>query len=117
GVEFSADLKPTFSGITGEEGAQGWSIGLRNEVLEVLATTVDGTVSADVSKGGLVNGGFVVNELVEPAKNAGKQGSVQAVVLSFTQPISLPVNQTHIIAKNRYKATVAAAETIGILRF
>ena len=118
-VEFTGNLILTTGGITGEEGPQGWSLGIRNDVVSITATTVAGTVSASISKGGLVDGGFVVNELIDPAKkgNDGKQGSVQAVVLSFTLPVSLPPNTAQLIGKNTYKAKIAAAESTGLLKF
>ena len=116
-VEVIGNMTLTSSGITGNEGPQGWSWGVRNEGIEILSTTVAGTVSADVNNGGLVNGGFVINELIDPARNGGKEGSVQAVVLSFALPITLPPNQTHVTCKNTYKATVGAVETSASIRF
>lgn len=115
--EFTGNLTIGSSGITGEEGAQGWSCGIRNEKVEILSTTVDGTVSADSSKGGLVSGGFVVSELIDPAKNGNKQGMVQAIVLSFVSPVSLPPNTNQIIAKNKYKATITEADAKASIRY
>ncbi|MBI4603979.1 MAG: hypothetical protein HY721_18645 [Planctomycetes bacterium] len=115
--ELTGNITVASAGITGEEGPQGWSLGISNSGVDILGTTVDGTVSADSAKGGLVQGGFVVNETIDPAKNKGKMGSVQAVVLSFTQPVFLPVNSAQITGKNRYKATVAATESSATLKF
>ena len=118
-VEFTADITITSKGLTGEEGPQGWSLSVRNDGVEVTATTVEGTVSASTAKGGLVDGGFVVTELIDPAKkgNNGKKGMVQAVVLSFTLPVSLPPNTSQVSAKNTYRATIGDAEVAAVLKF
>ncbi len=119
--ELTGNVTVTSAGITGEppEGPQGWSLGLRNEGLEILGTTTDGTVSAHISKGGLENGGFVVNEIIDPLKkgNDGKTGMVQAVVLALVKAVSLPPNTSQITGKNRYKATIGAAEAVAKLTF
>jgi len=117
--DFTGAVTLTSTGVTGEEGPQGWSLGIRNDGVEIVSTTVDGTVSASTAKGGLVDGGFVVTELIDPAKkgNNGKKGMVQAVVLSFTLPVSLPPNSTQITAINAYKATVGDATVEALLKF
>ena len=122
-VDFTGKLTLTSSGLTVDpeapEGPQGWSLGIRNEGVDILSTTVEGTVSARSDQGGLVNGGFVVTELIDPNKkgNDGKQGMVQAVVLSFTLPVSLPPNTSQITAINSYRATIADTEVNAGLRF
>jgi hypothetical protein len=72
-----------------------------------------------VANGGLVDGGFVENQIIDPNKkgNNGRNGVVQAVILSFTQPIFLPPNSAQITLKNRYRATIGDAEVMGALKF
>lgn len=115
--EFDGLMSLESAGITGEEGPQGWSVGIQNEGVEILATTTAGTASAPVANGGFVDGGFVVNELIDPAKNGGKTGAVQAIVLSLTLPVSLPPNSSQKIQSNHYKATIGAADSVAVIRF
>src|SRR5262245_36278010 len=76
--EFTGNIALTSAGLTGDEGPQGWSLGISNAGVEILSTTVDGTVSADSTANppGMVTGGFVVNDLIDPAKkgNNGRMG-------------------------------------------
>jgi hypothetical protein len=107
--EFDGWATMTSAGLAGPEGPQGWSLSIRNEGVDILSTTYDGTAAAPRTEGGLEQGGFVVFETVDPAKNAGKMGMVTAVVLSLRKPITLPFNTSQKVAKNRYRATVGAA--------
>lgn len=111
-VQFDADLVLGSSGIEGEEGAQGWSLGVSHENVELVETTYAGTESAQAEVGG-----FVVLETIDPAKNAGKNGVVEAVVLSFRKPVSLAPNAEHVVAKNVYRATIPATKTQAIVKF
>ena len=117
--EFDGVLHLTSSGLTGEEGPQGWSLGVRNDKVDILGTTWAGTKTDDKSNGGLWEGGFRVFTVIDPAnaKNMGKMGMTAAVVLSLTEGTSLPPNTKQPIGKNRYKATVPTAETKGFIRF
>ena len=80
-------------------GVQGWSLSLAVEGNLVLAgATTAGTSAADVSQGGVRNGGFEVTELVDPSLNDQGQGAVSAVVLSFTMPVTLePVGSFRVL--------------------
>ena len=41
--DFTGNMTLTSTGITGEDGPQGWSCGIRNEGVEILAVTWSGT--------------------------------------------------------------------------
>ena len=83
-------------------GVQGWSLSLATEGdLLLTGATTAGTSAADVSQGGVRNGGFEVTELVDPSLNDQGQGAVSAVVLSFTMPVILePVGSVRILTLN-----------------
>ncbi len=118
--EFVADMILATSGLDGTEGPQGWSCGVRHEGVELLGVTVEGTVTANKSQGGLEDGGFVVYEAIDPARNEGKKGITQAVVLSLTLPVTLPANTESVIGKNTYEATIPSPPTTtatGFIRF
>jgi hypothetical protein len=65
-------------------GAQGWSLSIAQDetALRAGGITLEGT-----DAGRLIQGGFERHELVD---NASGRGLVSAIVLSFSQPISLP---------------------------
>jgi len=67
-------------------GAQGWSISLSADGASITDITTNGT---DVDA--LFSGGFKKSELTTKGAGdcAGKNGAVSAVVLSFTEPITL----------------------------
>lgn len=95
---------------TPEDAAvQGWSLSVAAEGLALLSATIDGTAAADVDNGGLWDGGFEKTEVIDPElpDNAGLQGAVSAIVLSFTQPIVLPKQGTATVLA----LTVEALET------
>ena len=80
-----------------EVGAQGWSISLAGDPgLDIIGITVDGTTAADEDEGGLRRGGFEKTELTEGEAN---EGAVSAVVLSFTELVTLPPAGTAAIAR------------------
>lgn len=83
-------------------GVQGWSLSVALEGgLLLTGATTAGTSAADVSQGGIRNGGFEVTELVDPSLNDQGQGAVSAVVLSFTMPVTLePVGSVRILTLN-----------------
>jgi hypothetical protein len=71
-------------------GVQGWVLALRVlGDMELIAADVDGTVGARVDDDppGLMNGGFEKTSFYPPEIHG--QGAASAVVLSFTEPITL----------------------------
>lgn len=99
GLTFSQtiDCTLTTSDNETELGAQGWSISLApDEGLDIIAISIDGTVSADVADGGLRQGGFEKSELTE---GEGNVGAVSAVVLGFAELVMLPLSGTEVIAR------------------
>ena len=78
-------------------GAQGWSISLAGDPgLDIVGITVDGTAAADEAEGGRRRGGFEKSELTE---GEGNLGAVSAVILSFTEFVTLPASGTESIAR------------------
>jgi hypothetical protein len=65
-------------------GAQGWSLSIAHDG---TALSVSGVTTAGTSAGQRIQGGFERHEVVS---NSSGNGLVSAVVLSFSQPISLP---------------------------
>ena len=101
---FSANVLIVQSGYE-EEGVQGWSFGLWHSNLDLLSITTDGTVLADKKDGGLFDTGLQVYKVLDPAANAGKQGVIQAAVLSLFRTAFLP-NARNIVGRNVYSARV-----------
>lgn len=98
-------------------GVQGWSLSVALEGdLVLTGATTDGTSAADVSQGGVRNGGFEVTEMVDPSLNDQGQGAVSAVVLSFTMPITLdPVSSARILTLNVEANAPQPADEEGVL--
>ncbi|MBI4603120.1 MAG: hypothetical protein HY721_14270 [Planctomycetes bacterium] len=71
----------------GQPGAQAWSLSVRSEGCEVAAATTAGTAGADRASGGLRSGGF---ERTEITRGPGNLGAVSEVVLSYSEPVTLP---------------------------
>jgi hypothetical protein len=89
-------------------GAQGWAMSMTVEsdpagLAEITRITIDGTDAAD-----LFSGGFKVTQVTT---GEGNQGAIAAIVLSFTMPITLPVNATATVAA--LDVTVLAAGAGG----
>jgi len=99
-VEVVVSIAPT--GAAEPDGAQGWSISVANDShLEVQNgdgfPTLEGTDAA-----AKFAGGFQKTEVVDPAKNNGMVGFVSAVVLSFTQDVTLDPTKDQTIARSKY---------------
>ena len=116
-VPFQIKLVLGSSGLDGANGPQGWSLGIANSGVDITAVTTSGTAAADAADGGLRNTGFEVFEIVNPDRNDGQQGLVQALVLSFVMPITLPPNTEQVIGLVDYEATVGAAPSQGTIRY
>jgi hypothetical protein len=123
---FTANMILSSAGIQGADGPQGWSTSLWHAGVELDSLSVEGTVTARQSEGGLVedevegeklSGGFVKYEAVDPARNGGREGVVQAVVFSFRRPLTLPPNTSQVIGRNTYRARVGPMGVIAFLRF
>ena len=93
-------------------GVQGWSLSLANVGgdIEITAVTSEGTDAADVSMGGLRNTGFAVTETTTIAGAGtdceGFNGAVEAIVLSFVMPITLPLTGTNSVLAVSVASTV-----------
>ena len=91
-----------------EVGAQGWSISLAPDPgLSIVAISVDGTAAADEDDGGRRRGGFEKSELTD---GEGNEGAISAIVLSFTELVTLPASGTEVIAKVDIQAPYPAVD-------
>ena len=116
-IDFQVSLVLTSANVGGDEGPQGWSLGVSNVGVDVTDVTTMGTVAADTRDGGIRDGGFEVTGIVDPEKNGGTQGLTSAIVLSFTQPITIPANQSDVVAFASYKATVGDSDSEATIEF
>lgn len=86
-----------------QDGAQGWSLSLTSDGVEVADITLDGTVAASIKDDppGLLDGGFSIAEIGESGFDAceGKIGAISAVVLSFVNPVTLPPEGEVVVAR------------------
>lgn len=107
GTAVGGEYMCTLTQVGGEVGAQGWSISMVADNATITDITTAGTLAAPVAEGGLQKGGFESVELT-PLNNpttpsvdecAGKAGAVEAIVLSFKLPITLPATGTNAIGK------------------
>ncbi len=99
GTDFiqTVDCTLTTSANQTDLGAQGWSLSLAADPgLSIVAITVAGTAADDEAADGLRRGGFEKSELTEGKDN---QGAVSALLLSFAELVTLPLNGTEVIAK------------------
>jgi hypothetical protein len=98
-LEVSAAIHP--SGLTGDQGPQGWSIGVRHDpLLEILQVTTDGT-----SAGTLVDleKGFLLMEIIDPARNNGQHGYVATAALPLDPPVYLPPSGASTVVSATYR--------------
>jgi hypothetical protein len=107
GTSFEATVRigPADPALLPPNGVQGWSYGVSHEgaKLRVLSgPTTLGTTAADVSAGGIRSGGFEKSEVVDPSRNGGQSGIVSAVVLSFTQPVTLDPSRLEPVLRTAY---------------
>lgn len=76
---------------------QGWSIGVAGDDCDIVSATTAGTVAASAPAGlrDPLPGSF---EHTEITSGAGNAGAISVVVLSFTQPVELPVGTHDVLA-------------------
>lgn len=133
GAAVGAAYDCTLARTGGEDGAQGWSISVVADNASITDMTTAGTVAALVADGGLQKGGFEsveltpLNDAETPSVDecAGKAGAVEAVVLSFKLPITLPLEaEPYVIAKLQVEAVIpdgpaddVAGELAAALRY
>ena len=79
--------------VTRSSGVQSWSIGIAVDHGDVHEISVEGT-AADEAPVGLLETGFLRYERIDPTRHEGQRGMAGAVVLSFTEPVSLPTAGT-----------------------
>jgi len=80
-------------------GVQGWSASVKTgDCFNIASATTAGTIAGLVIAGGIRDfSSFEKTEVVDPANNAGQQGSTTAVVLSLTQPVIAPQTSDSLI--------------------
>jgi hypothetical protein len=94
----------------GIDGAQAWSISIASVGCAIVDVTTAGTVAADseTDPAGLRRGGFEKTELTT---GEGNEGAVSAIVLSFTDGITLePAESPHAIVRVTIEGRAPAAE-------
>ncbi len=111
-IELTGQLVTSNNSTT--DGAQGWSLSFdgRNvtdppSAVDIINPTTDGTAGAEntAAPPGLRNDGFELSELASTSST----GAISEVVLSFTQPITLPANGTSDLVKFQLQGTAPAA--------
>jgi hypothetical protein len=124
-VEFSADMVLSSDGILGDAGPQGWTVSVWHAGVDIVSLSVEGTVSATESEGGFVadrdegdefSGGFVFFDTIDPQRNQGREGVVQAVVLAIRRPVTLPPNTHQITGRIFYRTRVGPTGRIAFVR-
>lgn len=89
--------------------------------MRVESLSVEGTATATRSEGGYrddnPNHGFFAFEQIDPVLNGGRSEVVQAVILSFVTPTTLPRNTTQVIGKIHCSATVASPGVLAFLQY
>jgi hypothetical protein len=126
------ELEPTDEDYT---AVQGWSVAVALEgddvdfaytvgplPADVSAQSRAGTAAATVADGGYESGGFVQNQVVDPAKEptsgalaglgAQGKGVVSAVVLSFTSGATLPPRGVESVLKIPLEASAPSATAV-----
>ena len=105
---FRFDIPGTLTtNIDGNEGAQGWTVGVVAEDCNIVSVTTDGTVGAEESAGGLRKSGGDGFEFTSLTTGAGNEGAVSAVAFSFSEEVTLdPAGSPHVIV-------MLGVETVG----
>ena len=80
-----------------DEGAQSYSLGVAASGGSITAISTAGT-----DAGGLIDGGFELSELTS---GDGNDGAITAVILSFTQPVSLAADGSSSVATVTVEST------------
>ena len=97
-------------------GAQGWSISVTADEATITAISLDDTDTL-----ALFSGGFKVSQTTEASKVGsaceGKLGAVSAIVLSYTEPITLDPTKVSSIAKLSVETTIPAGGGTAVLRY
>ena len=97
-------------------GAQGWSISVTADEATITAISLDDTDTL-----ALFSGGFKVSQTTEASRAGsaceGKLGAVSAIVLSYTEPITLDPAKVSTIAKLSVETTIPAGSGTAVLRY
>jgi hypothetical protein len=84
-----------------EPGAQAWSIAVSASGGEIVEATYEGTAAGSAEQYGLIN-----IEIIDPAKNGGKRGFVEWIVLDFKDSPALVQNSAAWIARFGVEVTI-----------
>jgi hypothetical protein len=114
---FTAEMVLSSSEFQSDWGIQGWSLGLWHAGLDILSIDRRETVSAPISEGGFVDRGFIVYRTVYPPRSDGKTGVLQAVILSLVSFSELPLNTSHVIGRNTYRASIGSRGRAAFIRY
>lgn len=79
-------------------GVEAWSLSIAVDGGgDMLSATTAGTAADREENGGLFFGGFNKTQLVDPARNGGRDGAISACVLSFALGTTLPLRGTESV--------------------
>jgi hypothetical protein len=115
-IELTGEMSITTFGMA-DRSVQGWSLSLKNSGVDILSISDEGAVIREKSRGGLLDVGFLKYEIVDPAKNQGQQGLVQACVLSNFRDVVLPPDTRQLVGTNRYRARLASEPKLAFIRY
>src|SRR5688572_167755 len=104
-----------------EGGVQGWSFSIlvSGADVDLVSSTTAGTAADKDSAGGLWNGGFNKTQIVDPALNGDRRGTVSGVVLSLTEGTTLPFVGTESVLAIGLASKAPQGDTpqVGTLAF
>ncbi len=122
-VRFFANLIIGSAGLAPDaDGVQGWSLSVWHAEMDAEFLTVEGTVSALETDGGLRPPGednsFLRFETVDRDRNDGRRGTVQAVVLSMAgQSVTLPPNTRQVVGRIQYHVIIGETPRVAFFRY
>ncbi|MCZ6792134.1 MAG: hypothetical protein O7J95_00805, partial [Planctomycetota bacterium] len=121
-VRFTANLLLASAGLDGgpSTGVQGWSLSVWHAGVVAESLSVEGTVSARETEGGFLDDpkhSFLRFEVIDPERNNGRRGFIQAVVLSFQRQTVLPPNTLQVVGKVVYGSTIIPGGRVAFVRY
>jgi hypothetical protein len=114
--EFACQVIPGVELFGSADGVQGWSVAFKGEGVEVTDATDRGTAGAlrcvDPA-GSRATNGF---RTITPARDQGVSGVVAAFVLSFTRPVTLPLDRAHPLLRFTVRARLGPEPEVRMAR-
>jgi hypothetical protein len=114
GATVPGDFQATMTHEGDAPGAKGWSLGVRFTGLDLVVESL--TTAGTLAQQSLT-GGFWLVEAIDPAKNGGKVGFVEAIVLHLKKDVVLPENTTSPITVFSVRATIPEGGGSGLIAY